>query len=290
LITLAAGRAGFAQSPDLTSESEKGIQSYTSLVGSSNTLGQVYRLDTSVGYNFNRHWGVEVGLPVYFLHSSNNPNNSLASSGAGIGNVYADLNLTLRNPVVNYGSTLVGTAPTGDKARGLSTGRATYDWNNHFDRNFFRFTPFANIGIANTVSDRPFFTRPFTSLGTVGHFEGGTTYRIFPGVRIGASAYDIAPTGQQKIFSKLIARASATPAGMSPGLRRHAGAFENQHETVGGPELARDDGYSGWLSAGLGPLANFMVGYSRSVHYDLNTFFFGIGFNIGHLAGKALGH
>ncbi len=285
-----AEQAGFAQSSGAPPDPEKGVAFYTSFQGSSNTLGQVYRLNTSAGYNFNSHWGIDAGLPVYFLQPSGSPSGTLTSSGTGVGNVYADLNLTLRNPLINYVSTLTGTAPTGNRDRGLSTGRATYDWNNHFDRSFLAFTPFANVGIANSVSDTPLFTRPFTSLGTVGHFEGGTTYRLFPHVRIGASAYDIAPTGQQKIFSRQIPRRGAALAGLPPQSRRGAGAFENQFETVGGSELARDHGYSGWLSAGLGPLANLMVGYTRSVNYDLNAFSFGIGFDIGYLARKAEGH
>ena len=39
-------------------------------------------------------------------------------------NVYTDLRLTLRDPAVNFISTLTGAAPTGDSSKGFSTGRA----------------------------------------------------------------------------------------------------------------------------------------------------------------------
>src|SRR5437773_615429 len=74
---------------------------------------------------------------------------------------------------LSYSSTLELTAPTGDKARGFTTGRATADWTNRFSHKMDSFTPFGSAGLANTVSDTKFFVRPFTSLGMVVHFEGG---------------------------------------------------------------------------------------------------------------------
>ena len=53
--------------------------------------------------------------------------------------------------MLNYSSTLEGTAPTGDKAAGFSTGRTTVDWTNRFSHTFSAVTPFASAGLANTV-------------------------------------------------------------------------------------------------------------------------------------------
>ena len=249
-----------------------------SFQGSSNVLGQVMKLDNTLGYSFNRYLALEGGLPIYFVHASSTAAASGARSGNGLGNLYADMRLTLTNPLINYQSTLTGTAPTGDRDKGFSTGRATFDWNNHFDRNLGPLRPFADLGVANTVSDTQFFLRPFTSLGLVGHFEGGATFRLIPGVRVGASLYDILPSGEQKVYSKLIHR--GTPAVAKGSGRHHGGVFEASSVSVGGVGLVRDNGFAAWASASPIRYITLSAGYTRSVVYDLNTFSFGVGLNL----------
>jgi hypothetical protein len=253
-------------------------------------LGQIYTLNTTLGYDFNKHVGLDFGAPVYFARPSSSSVANGYASGSGMGDAYVALRLAFPNPILNYSTTLVGTAPTGDENLGFSTGRATYDWNNHFERNIplINIAPFANLGVANTVSDTHFFTRPFTTLGTVTHLEGGATLKVFPMVRVGASVYDIIPSGQQKVFSKLVRRGfvPVIPAGL---LGRGHGVFQTAHETVGGPGLVSDNGASAWVSANLLHYAYLEAGYSRSVAYDLNTISFGIGFDVGHMIRTARG-
>jgi len=287
LLTLAAARGNAQTQPaDKAQKEEKGFTFYESFSGSSNSLGQVLKLDTTVGYDLSEHFGVDAGIPVYFVRASSTTSSIGVTSYTGMGNVYADLKFVFANPLLNYASMVTGTAPTGDTVSGLSTGRATFDWNNHFDKTVSGLRPFVNAGVANTVSDTHFFTRPFTTLGMVGHFEGGVTYKVAPLVRAGISAYDILPTGQQKIFSKLVRRTSATTAASNGRGQRFVGAT---HETVGGSDLAKDDGYSVWITANPGPV-DMELGFSRSVVNDLNTVSFGIGFNLGSIVKKARGH
>ncbi len=276
---------GRAQAPDPAAYDAKGWTLFENLEGSSNSLGQVTRLDTSVGYTFNRYFGVDVGVPFYFVHASSSTNGMRSANG--LGDVYLDLNLTLRNPVLNYASTLRGTAPTGDTSSGLSTGRATYDWTNHFDHSFARLTPFADLGIANTVSDTSFFVRPFTTLGTVGHFDAGARLKLARFLSVGALAYDVLPTGQQKIFSKLIRRQSGI---MPPaGPASHGRVFTTAAETVGGSDLARDNGFSAGLDLAPASFLDLGAGYTRSVHFRLDTFWYGVRLNVGALVGRARG-
>ena len=174
--------------------------------------------------------------------------------------------------------------PTGDKSSGLSTGRATVDWTNHFDRWFSRLTPFGAAGFANTVSDTPLFVRPYTTLGFVTHVEGGAVYRAARFLDMGAGAYAIEPAGQQTIVSELVTQSSATPAGSgkkSSGRGGNQGAFETTSVSVGSADLVRDNGFSLWGSARLSKVLTLQAGYTRSVHYALNTVSFGIGVNLG---------
>ena len=275
--------AAAQQTVDKAQDQSRGYTFYESFTGSSSSLGQVYKLNTTAGYSFNKYFGIDGGVPVYFVHASSTSTTSGFASGNGIGDPYLQLRLTFNNPVLNYATTLTGTAPLGDEARGFSTGRATFDWNNHFDRTIplVGITPFANVGVANTVSDTHFFVRPFTSLGTVTHLEGGATLRVLPMIRVGASVYDVVASGQQKVYSRVIPRGNQFGLSMGQGRR---GAFANAHETIGGPGLVSDNGASAWIGARVGRIADLEAGYTRSVVYHLDIFEFGIGFNIASIA------
>ena len=265
-------------------DESRGVILYERFLGSLNTLGNVFRLDTTVGYSFNRHFSIDGGVPVFFVRPAATTTSVGGTASAnGIGNAYLELRFALPNPLVNYSSVVTGTAPTGDKNSGLSTGRATVDWTNHFDRSFSRLTPFANIGFANTVSDTPLFVRPYTTLGFVTHLEGGGAYRVARFLEAGAAVYAIEPAGQQTMVSQLTAKTVAAPAqtGKSSGRSGHQGVFETTHVAVGTADLVRDNGFSLWGSVQPTKVLMIQVAYTRSIHYALNTVSFGIGLNLG---------
>jgi hypothetical protein len=254
--------------------------------GSSNSSGLVMKADPRLGYNFNRYVQTYMGVPFYMVNQSSSTLTSTPTVPPrgfvnGIGNAYIGFRVGVGNPAVNYVSTLEATAPTGDKAEGFSTGRATVDWTNTFSHKFDSMAPFADIGVANTVSDTSFFVRPFSSLGLVTHFDGGATFDIAPFVSVGGLAYGVQASGQQRIFSKVIKRgSSATSTNQGPGSKGNR-VFETTPETVGSADLADDHGVSSWVSLHAGSNADFQVGYTRSLGYDLNTLFFGVKFRFG---------
>jgi hypothetical protein len=274
--------------PDVTpsgGNSGRGFDFYEFLGGSTNSLGTVTKLDTTIGYNFNDYFGVDAGVPVYFVSGSSAPPILLPSgmvpprlrnlhlgSGNGLGNAYVDLRLTVINPAVNWFSTLTGTAPTGDTSLGLSTGRVTYDWDNYFDRDFGRFRPFGDAGIANTISDTPLFFRPFSTLGLVTHLEGGASYKILPHTRLGASYYGDLPIGPQKVFF----RGRLLSGGVA--------------EAIGPARIDRDNGFDTFVDVTPVSLLTVEVGYTRSVQFALNTFSFGIAFNVGSALHRVVVH
>jgi hypothetical protein len=254
--------------------------------GSSNSSGLVMKADSTLGYSFSKSFQTYVGVPVYFVNESSTTSTTSTTPTSngfmnGLGNAYLGFHIGVDRETVNFGSNVEATAPTGDKDKGFSTGRATVDWTNSFSHRFSSVTPFASIGLANTVSDTSFFVRPFTSLGLVSHFDGGAKFSLSQFVDVGASAYGVRAAGQQRIFSKLLKRQSTTSAtASSPGTGKRV--FETSGETVGTADLANDHGASTWLAVHAGSKADFQVGYTRSVGYDLNTLFFGVGFRVGH--------
>jgi hypothetical protein len=153
----------------------------------------------------------------------------------------------------------------------------TVDWTNRFSRRFSSVTPFASAGIANTVSDTSFFIRPFSTLGIVGHFEGGATYDFSPAAWLGASAYAVRGAGEQRVVSKV-----APPGRLVDSARSSDRIFEDVQEIVSEARIINDHGFSTWFGVSPKSEVNFYAGYSRSLGFAYNTVFFGVGFHIGN--------
>jgi hypothetical protein len=275
--------------------------------GTSNDAGLVLKANSTVGYTFNGHIQMYSGLPVYFTQASSN---DTATSGTasptgfvnGIGNAFAGLLITASNSSLKYSSDLMVTAPTGDRTNGFSTGHASLDWTNTFSHSFEALTPYASVGLANTVSDTAFFVRPFITNGAVAHFEGGSIFRIAPHVGVGASAYGIQATGQQEIVSKVL-RKSATQSSTTlstttstttkngsttstvttttPSTSSKKNLFQTTPQTTTTADAADDHGFSAWLSLRPNSKTDFQIGYSHSVAYQLDSLSFGVGFRVG---------
>jgi hypothetical protein len=254
------------------------------------------------------------GVPIYFARQASSSGS--ASFMNGIGNVYSGLLLKAgQSSPVHYASDLVFTFPTGDMSRGFSTGRPTVDWTNTFSHSFAGVTPYASIGAANTISDTSFFVRPFTSKGVVGHAEAGALINVAKRVGFGASGYAVRATGEQEIISKVVQEPAPTPATttsttsttptqqqttpggvlstVSKGLGLGNGGgnsvsnavpavFQTQQTTLGPAQVANDRGFSTWVTLRPSASTDLQAGYSRSAAYHLDSFFFGIGFRIGH--------
>jgi hypothetical protein len=271
----------------------RGFAFGASYQGSANSYGAVSRIDLSGGYFFKRHWQMDLGIPFYVISPSDSAVAAGAASARGIGNVYTQLRFVSAGQALNYMSTLTATAPTGDPAQGLSTGRVTVDWGHYFDRSFGRFTPFGEIGVANSVSDTTFFVRPYTTLGFLARGQAGARYRVTPWAAFGASGYVIEPAGSQTVISRVVRQRVTPPqgpAGNPPGrgavnrlLRKPV--FEDTTVTIGTAGIARDRGFSGFLLFGNNPGVNLYGGFTRSTQFDLNTVFFGIGYNLSKTLG-----
>jgi hypothetical protein len=260
--------------------------------GNSNTAGVVLKANSTVGYTFNEHFEVYSGLPVYFAReSSSNTTSGTTSFVNGIGNAFTGFLISANTESLKYSSDVMLTAPTGDRARGFSTGHATVDWTNTFSHPSSVVTPYISAGLANTVSDTAFFVRPFTTNGAVAHFEGGALFKIVNQLNAGASAYGVRGAGQQEILSKVlgnsgskvgtsstVAKTTTTASGNGNGHN----LFETTQQTVATADVADDHGFSTWLSFKPNSRTDFQIGYSRSVAYQLDSLFFGVGFRSGH--------
>jgi len=250
--------------------------------------GSVYDLGSAAGYNFSRHFGVDAGVPLFFVStpSTIKKNNPGAVSGYGIGAFFADLRWNYPGESLNYSSAIHLTAPTGETKKGFSTGHATWNFANHIDHAFGDFSPFLDAGVGNSVMDTRFFHRPFVTFGYNAQFNGGLEYD--PGkFSFSVAAYDVAPWGNQTVFSRVFRCGSATKCSAAGKTTDRKGFLSNS-VTSGAADLARDNGYNAGIDYKPAPYLDLEFDFSRSVPLRLNSYSFGIGIDLGSvLRGRA---
>jgi hypothetical protein len=236
--------------------------------GSGNTDGFITDVNSTFGYAFNAHFSVDFGIPFLFVNPSTSKTGT--TSVSSFGNPYLGMTYSRKSEALNYGTSLNGSIPASTTAKGLSTGRVTFDWSNHFDHDFGNVTPFLDLGIANSVSDTRYFHRPFISLGKLAHFEAGPEFDLGDKWSVTASGYYILPWGPQKIYER--------------GKEKSSGG------ATGGPSLTRDAGANIGLDYQATRFVDLSAGYSYSSYYVLNTYSFGIAFNVASMLKAGRGY
>jgi hypothetical protein len=273
LALLAASTTAFPQSRN----EQKGFTEFETIQGTFNSDSRLMKFDSTLGWDFNKHFGVFGGVPLYFTSTpasttvtGNTTTTVPATSQHGMGNAYVGMAFRASNPAIDYAGVITAYAPTGNTADGLSTGRAAVDFTNRFAHSFKKLTPFLEAGASNTVPDSTFTTRPFTSLGAIAHFEEGADYQLVRRVDAGVSGYEIVPFGNQKVFS----RVNGGGKGKNPG----DGALE-----ASGTGLTRENGFNAWVGFEPSRFWRAEIGFTRSTTFDLNSLAFNLRFNVGKM-------
>lgn len=265
-------------SPPPAPPSPTGWLAFEQLQYEASSLGNVIIADTDLGYGFTDHLSGDVGVPVIFSRSPFSPviDHDYYWSVL-LGEPYVDVKYTDVYHDINYTSILTGTIPARNEDRVFTTGRFGVDWFNHMDEQVGPITPFLNIEASNGavnrfVMPRPFEeARPYQTLGFLADAEAGfeskLDNRFVKGVKIGASAYLLAPAGPQKVFSRFV-----FPYSSLAGDGHHSRYFDSAFETTGLSAIARDNGFSAWVEINRWRNLDIQLGYTRSVHYDLDIY------------------
>jgi hypothetical protein len=262
LVTYLVGQVGHKKRPK--DVEQRGFTWTGTYEGTGNSDGYITDLNSTVGYTFGEHFAMAVGIPYFFIEPPTSKTGTTSTSG--IGNPYLSLRYSAKLPAFDFSTRLNGAMPVASTAKGLSTGHVTVDWSNHFAHGFDPFIPFVDLGLANSISDTRFLHRPYISYGNLVHFEGGSELDLGNKFSITASSYYILPWGPQQIFVR--------------------GKKSSLGPTKGGPSLTRDDGVNLGFDYNLTRSVVLSAGYSYSAYNVLNTFSFGIEFNVASLLKK----
>lgn len=279
MLGLAGSLLAQEQQEKKESESEGETTAHVTFSGNSNSLGQIYTIDVNGGYE-TQHFSVEAGYPVLFVNPSFD-NTGLKNSNNGAGDPYINLGARTNIRSLKYSGVVSLMLPLGNDLAGFSTGRLLTTWNNRFERNLGRVTPFVAAGIGNTIPDMKYYTRPFTSLGFDTHLEGGAELTVCKHARAGVLGFGDLPSGDQKIYSRLAKHAEDEPWTSEPAPDSRV--FQTNFKTIVPGDAARDYGLTTYVSVNPSQLVEMGIGYTRSQAFDLNTLAFTTSFNLGHL-------
>jgi hypothetical protein len=243
--------------------------------GSTSDQGQFTVLDSSIGYDFNGHVGLDVGVPYYFYRATPNLIPSERHSwNDRLGDPYADLRLTFENRVLNYATVITVAVPVAETGA-FSTGRLGVNWFNHFDRPIGRLTPFVNVGISNGLLDTRLISQPFQifdsfrSLGFLADGEGGMTLRMANRLVVGGSYYTLQPSGSQKVFAANGIQNFLLPNGTGSS----------------GSDLTHDHGYSAFIRFNPTRFMYIEPAYVHSLKFNQDAATLTVGFDLRALLG-----
>lgn len=273
---------------------ERGFSSYTNLSQSyDSSANWTSTIDSTVSYSFNKVFGISVGAPFYLaynqplfssstttLTSTSTTQTAPISGYNAMGDTRFGLRFATPTPLLKYVITLTGTAPTGDTSIGLSTGRFTGDFNNHFEFDLGRVSPLVELGLANTSALVTAVKRPYTTLGMLSHYKTGLGIPLGKVLNFEIAGYENLPMGLQKLYSAEFGHGSSSlPSTNGKGKSQ---PIYQQAATIIGNGFTEDNGFSTGLNADLGRRVDMGFTYDRSARQKLDTVEFSIGFRIGH--------
>ena len=250
-------------------------------------------IDESVSYDFNKVFAMGVGVPFYLSYNQLNAPSTTGTTPTiqtltptynSIGDVRLALKFSSPTPVLRYVATVTGTAPTGDTSTGISTGRATANFNNHLEFDLGPVTPLMELGIANTNALIDMVKRPYSTLGPLAHFKGGLSLPLMKNVDVEFAGYENLPIGTQKLYSHLYGKGSGGTSSSSG--KGNASKIYQQVASAVGTGIDEDNGFATGLNANLGKRLDLGFTYDHSVRQQLDSFAFSVGFRIGKVRAK----
>lgn len=151
--------------------------------------------------------------------------------------------------------------PTGDSSDGLSTGRVTFDLDNHFELSVLRSVLIIDLGGGDSSSlvDRP-VTSDYTSLGALAHFQAGMRVPLSWLGTFQSVAYEQLPLGDNKIYTTVTRR-----------------GYPDQ-TVVSGTTVSEDNGFTNSMYLPLTHHLALQGYYNRSLRLHLDTVGIGVSF------------
>ncbi|MGD0225554.1 MAG: hypothetical protein ABSF71_24770 [Terriglobia bacterium] len=280
---------------------DTGPTAFVQAEGNNFNMGTIVTWDFDLGYKFNQHTSVDIGVPLYSTRTFFPIVAADYRYQTAIGAPYIDVRYDTRRNRTNITSILTGSMGP-NMVKTYSNGRMVVELFNHLDRNYqilnydAKFSPFLNFGFGTGTVDRQVFprpyelARPYETLGLIGNGEVGGAFTIKKFYRLEGSAYGLSPVGPQKVYSRIVAPDSLL-GWTGPKTNENHNRFWDQYFETGGEyvntygsgpsRISRDNGFGAYLTINNKRFKNFsvMLGYTRSVHYNYDSAFIMLRYN-----------
>lgn len=251
-------------------EPQKGFDIFEEFRGSVSKQGQFLVLDNNLGYDFSEYIGLDVGIPIYFNHLTPPLQGQSRGWQQQLGDPYADLRLSFNNHILDYDTAITVSVPYYETGA-FDGSNLGVDWFNHFDKPIGPVTPFFNAGIANGILNTELLSQPyrlvdtFRTLGFIADGEAGMDFRLYRGLGVGGSFYEVIPSGTQKAF---VNGQPVTNTFLFPTVANALVQATNDH------------GYSAWLRIVPTRFLYFEGGYVHSIEFNDDAATLTVGFDL----------
>ncbi len=218
-------------------------------------------LTPSAAYRFNKNFSADASIPLYdyiVVEVSSTTTRKVTTTG------YATKHFVAGDTVLNghaqfspslFDYELTGTVgfQTGNTTYGLGAGQVTYQFNNTFQQSYGIFTPTIGIGIGDSSSlSQTRVRKAYTSVGTEGVFQAGTSVDLPYDLNFSASAYENLPIAAQTLYST-------------------TGRGKKKVTTATGKSVAEDNGFETSLDIPLTTHVTLSGFYNRSLRSRIDT-------------------
>jgi hypothetical protein len=205
-------------------------------------------MNPNVAYRLNRHFSVDAGTPIYLyilIDANVGTTAKPVYRYSPKNGVFGDTTLSFLGNVSKWSTDYTGTVslglPSGNTDFGLGAGQVTYNINNHFERNFGRFSPDIELGIGDTsilVEQR--VLKSYVAVGPMAHFQAGTLVDLPMNMTFEADAYEELPLDKNLVYSttgkgkKKVTTATNTDPGEDNGFITSLDIPLSPHITLSG--------------------------------------------------------
>ncbi len=232
----------------------------------------------AASFSFARRFSVDASMPVYFYRLAETtvtttttnpgpggpgqpgqPTQTTTTTtlqprtwdpGDGVLAVHGNFAVSRLQDVITTSMTL----PSGDSDSGLSTGRVTFDFDNHAQINVSRAGLLLDLGVGDSSNlVNRLVTKDYTSLGPLAHFQTGVLVPLLGRSSFQAVAYEQLPIGDNKLYTTL----------KRPGYP--------DRTVVSGRSVSEDNGFTNSLSVPLSSHLTLQGYYNRSLRLHLDT-------------------
>jgi hypothetical protein len=170
----------------------------------------------NIAYRFDKHFSLNVGLPVYNYIDVDivtpaktvkgvviESTTTLVTEHLLLGDTTLNGGFDAHSKRLDYNLSATLGMPTGDDANGLGAGQFTYSFINHFEHSYNDYlTPNIELGIddsPNLADER--VRKSYTDVGTNAHFQAGFSFSLPFDINFETNAYEELPLSGQTVTS-----------------------------------------------------------------------------------------